>query len=512
MIILQNERPIPVNIVNNINSPPAMPATSTTPPPIITTPVKVQETLSQRKVHDILSATPKSTDSITGYRILNVDILNTVFQSMRCPECMELKLSLKENIPKKQGLASLLYVFCKSCEYAKEFYTSKRAGKGFDINRRIVYTMRSCGQGYSGINTFTTLMDMPKPMRSTNYDKIVKSFAGVSKEIAEGTMEDAAGEIRFQANSEDIIDTSVSHDGSWQRRGHSSLNGCTTAISMETGKVLDVEPMSRFCKACSLKEELRLSNPAEYDIWKAHHKCSYNYKGSANGMEVKGAKRIFGRSIAKHKLRYTKLYGDGDSKSHDAVVNIYPGKKVDKLQCVGHVQKRVGARLLKLKKNTKGLGGKGKLTKGIIDRLQNYYGIAIRRNVGNLKGMQKATRATLFHVASSEKNNYHFAYCPPGKDSWCKFQQDKANNTDTFKHGQGLPHMVIKHVKPIFEDLSSDRLLSGCLHGKTQNQNESFNGTIWNRLPKSKYYTLPQLLFGVCDAVSNFNIGRIAIV
>ena len=140
---------------------------------------------------------------------------------------------------------------------------------------------------------------------------------------------------------------------------------------METGKILDVEPMSRYCKGCSLKESLRISNPGQYDTWKANHKCNFNYVGSAGGMEVEGAKRIFGRSIKKHKLRYSTLYGDGDSKAHDAVMNIYPGKTVNKKQCIGHVQKRVGNRLLLLKKKVKGLGGRGKLTKVIINRLQN---------------------------------------------------------------------------------------------------------------------------------------------
>ena len=83
-------------------------------------------------------------------------------------------------------------------------------------------------------------------------------------------MTDAAEEIRSMVNDDVtddqvIIDTSISHDGTWQRRGHSSLNGCTAAISMENGKVLDVEPMSRFCKACMLKEPLRISDPAQYD-------------------------------------------------------------------------------------------------------------------------------------------------------------------------------------------------------------------------------------------------------
>ena len=51
-------------------------------------------------------------------------------------------------------------------------------------------------------------------------------------------------------------------------------------------------------------------------------------------------------------------------------------------------------------------------------------------------------------------------------------------------------------------------LPKGCLHGKTQNQNEAFNETIWKRIPKTKFVTLPQLGFGIFDAVSNFNIGR----
>ena len=52
-----------------------------------------------------------------------------------------------------------------------------------------------------------------------------------------------------------------------------------------------------------------------------------------------------------------------------------------------------GCRLRNLKKREKGLGGKGKLTNNIIDRLQNHYGIAIKENKGNLNAMQAVTRA-----------------------------------------------------------------------------------------------------------------------
>ena len=146
------------------------------------------------------------------------------------------------------------------------------------------------------------------------------------------------------------------------------------------------------------------------------------------------------------------------------------------------------------------------MTNSTIDKLQNYYGMAIRQNVGNLEAMTKAVLATLFHVASSGKNNYH-AQCPTGEFSWCRFNSDQANNTSTYKPGPGLPQEIIAKLKPMYNDLSSKELLTKCLHGKTQNQNDCFNGTIWERIPKTKYVSFEQLKFGVYDAVANFNIG-----
>jgi hypothetical protein len=62
--------------------------------------------------------------------------------------------------------------------------------------------------------------------------------------------------------------------------------------------------------------------------------------------------------------------------------------------CVGNVQKRMGARLRKLKQEYKGkkledgksISGQGRLTVKEIDSLQNYYGMAIRRIAGNEAG------------------------------------------------------------------------------------------------------------------------------
>ena len=75
-----------------------------------------------------------------------------------------------------------------------------------------------------------------------------------------------------------------------------------------------------------------------------------------------------------------------------------------------------------------------------------------------------------------------------------------------YKPGPGLHLDVLYKIRPVFKDLSEDNELERCLHGKTQNANESFNGTIWERIPKRKYVSPSSLEVGVYDAVRNFNI------
>ena len=124
--------------------------------------------------------------------------------------------------------------------------------------------------------------------------------------------------------------------------------------------------------------------------------------------------------------------------------------------------------------------------------------------------MKTAIYATRCHVASSKNNNFH-DHCPEGPNSWCMYQVDEANGTSLYVPGKGLPNGAIRHVKAVFDDLSNDSLLMKCLHGKIQNQNESFNGMIWNRVPKSRFIKYKQFATAIFDATAHFNIGNLAI-
>ena len=397
------------------------------------------------------------------------------------------------------------------------FYTSPKTSYFFEVNRRLVYAMRSVGCGAAAAERFCGLMNMPLIPRASPYAAHNKALLKATKEVCQESMSEAAKEIHtLKGKAEgEVADCGVSCDGTWQRRGFSSLNWCITAISMDTGKVVDVEVLSKFCKQCKKHEDDE--DTPENNAWKADHKlkCKANFQGSSPAMEPEGAIRIFERSIESNKLRYTEYFGDGDSKSYNVVKDGYNsgenGVQVVKKECVGHVQKRVGTALRKFRKENKGMGGRGKLTDTVIDKVQNYYGIAVRSNPGDLDGMKKSILASLFHCALSETNNWH-RYCPEGETSWCGLMRDKAKGTTDYKHGKSLPMSVVTAIKPIYSRLSADELLVKCLDCKTQNQNESLNGMIWNRLPKQVFIQSDVLQLGVYDAISHFNLGACAAI
>ena len=80
------------------------------------------------------------------------------------------------------------------------------------------------------------------------------------------------------------------------------------------------------------------------------------------------------------------------------------------------------------------------------------------------------------------------------------------------RYGKGLPIAVSTALKPTYARLRNDNLLTKCLDGKTQNQNESFNGMIWTHIPKTVFVGTSAFQLGVYDAVAHFNIGAKATI
>lgn len=387
---------------------------------------------------------------LSGTVMFDLECLQVMFSAVVCPECHSVGLTLLTNDNLRMGSVLALYLRCKVCDCVTDTtYTSKRHGQPFDINRRLVYAMRSVGCGRSEAVKFSSVMNMPPPLVPNSYSSTVKIISSVVCTLAEEVMQSAAIEVKRKVG----LECGVSGDGSWQRRGFSSHNGVVTVISVDTGKILDTEVISKICHTCKAHEKDDVTT-TQYATWKADHNavCEADFQGSSGSMEPVGAARIFLRSVNNRGLEYTEFYGDGDSKAYKTVVDAdpYNGKPIHKKECIGHYQKRLGTALRKAAKDHK-LGGKNKLTAAKIDKMQNYFGIALREDTASIEIMQKGIWASLFHLAAKDDQPLH-SKCPEGDTSWCSYQRAKAAGTlEGYKHKVGLPIDIVRKIKPIYE-------------------------------------------------------------
>ena len=113
-------------------------------------------------------------------------------------------------------------------------------------------------------------------------------------------------------------------------------------------------------------------------------------------------------------LHYTHLISDCDSKTFPLLTSLQsygPEHTIEKLDCIGHVQKRLGTALRNLKVTHRGcklddektIGGAGCLMDQLINSFQNY-GDVIRQNKGDLQGMVhmfKHYYCTLTHLINT---------------------------------------------------------------------------------------------------------------
>ncbi|GFW07195.1 uncharacterized protein TNCV_3693891 [Trichonephila clavipes] len=220
---------------------------------------------------------PSKDDKMSGNRIFDVEILHSVFSCLCCPSCLSVNLQLTED--SILGLSSV----CLGNEdnWKRPFISSKNLCASLNIPSLSKAAYRTCEK------------------KLLNLASVVSKYA----------MTEAADEVRKLKNtSSDVAEYGVFVDGTWQRRGHSSLNGCVTVLSIDTGKVLDLELMSRCCRNCNTSKGSGKSKRLN------KYQCSCNRQESAGSMESAGEYRLFEHSRETRKLEYVDFYGDGDSK------------------------------------------------------------------------------------------------------------------------------------------------------------------------------------------------------
>jgi hypothetical protein len=74
-----------------------------------------------------------------------------------------------------------------------------------------------------------------------------KTVGSAVDDVSESSMMQAAREAVAGNEEADPSHITACFDGTWQKGGHTSLNGIVSVTSSDKGKVLHIEIMSKFC-------------------------------------------------------------------------------------------------------------------------------------------------------------------------------------------------------------------------------------------------------------------------
>ena len=262
-----------------------------------------------------------------GLRLIDLEsLLASVSRRASCNVCNS-PLTVKEDLVLRRGICTKLSLSCTNLYCAGSddaFCDPSKHSKAF--NTRFILAGKMCGRGRSGLETISGFMGLPPPLTFRAFSDYNLS---INKIIQEATIESqhsvsAHLHSQYDTKPNDVIDVTVTCDGTWSKRGFTALYGVTVVMSWDSGQVLNAVALSKQCTVCKQKESTM--DEQEYLDWYAVHEesCNANYSGSSPAMEAEATSRLFARSVECLGIRYKRVICDGDSKSIVRVNNEQP--------------------------------------------------------------------------------------------------------------------------------------------------------------------------------------------
>jgi len=105
-----------------------------------------------------------------------------------------------------------------------------------------------------------------------------------------------------------------------------------------------------------------------------------------------------------------------------------------------------------------------------------------------------------FHHYNSTRENPNHDYCDPKK---CYIYRYKS--FDPSKHS--LAPAVMNAIRPVYEKMCSDEMLSKVVDGGTTNPNESYHSYIWSLCPKTQFHSAKYVRDATSLAAILYNDG-----
>ena len=287
------------------SSPGASTSTSTTCAPVSNADILGERTRSQFKSDcyssieasrvDINSTEPTGNDvCASGRGVVDFSKIGAIVSKLCCPQCHNTSLAFRCNSKQQKGLAVFADVYCATCEETVEgtaTYLAEKGGqKDYEVNRQAVFGALSCGLGAHSFNNLCESMDLPGLHHKTfhkkanqMYKKLPELGDTVFSETVQYVRKIHAQQQNLTLTDDLVINISVSFDGSWMTRGHTSHIGVGCVVDLLTGLCIDAHVMCTFCQVCEStgKRLNKENNPEKYAAWIVKHlpDCDQNYTG-----------------------------------------------------------------------------------------------------------------------------------------------------------------------------------------------------------------------------------------
>ena len=471
------------------------------------------------------------------------DSLHNLVSKFICKGCYSENVSVKLV---GHQIDTYVNAICDNCGYIYKEETSVKV-KGFHpCTTLVVWCFLLLGIGYDGVEKVISALNL-RHFTHPTYVRYAKYITKCAVEKTERMLGESREAVRkyFDKKPGEVVETDVTFDGSWHRRGHKSNYGIGAVIEADTGLILDYQALSKFCLKCTQNENKLLRGKithSQYVGWLDEHyssseTCDINFDGTSSGaMEAESAVTMWGRS-EKHFMQYRTFITDGDSSAFKSVTEMGNGtgpygkeKPVAKAECVNHVAKRLGTSLRNIKRTRTmdddsdsgepskkksrptSMGGRHKLTDTVIDHLQYYFSVSLKRKVGTTASAMRDEILSSFHHCTSTDAKPKHHLCTKGPNSWCFYNKHLAlgKKPPNHKKMKVYFHLTVRQlekVKAIYDRLTTDEMMERCLKGMTQNRNESLHSRIWKMCPKHKNTSRMYVEFATATAVGHYNCG-----
>ena len=102
------------------------------------------------------------------------------------------------------------------------------------------------------------MMGILPPVSQRAYTTQNQKLFVASGDVREASFADNAAELRNDVPDDEVLDITVTCDGTLARGGFQSLYGIVVVVSCKSEKVLDVEVLSKHCQACATHHEMNI--------------------------------------------------------------------------------------------------------------------------------------------------------------------------------------------------------------------------------------------------------------